>query len=94
MRAGQGDMFSQYGQLAPDGSSPGITWSEMGQGRMGGSPWEFRERYLENSPMYQLDRIQIARLLEARYAFCRSLAEREADFFFADFAERLKRAAA
>ena len=42
----------------------------------------------------QLDRIQIARLLEARYAFCRSRAEREADFFFADFAERLKRAAA
>jgi len=41
----------------------------------------------------QLDRMQIARLLEAHYGFCRSRAEREADSFFAEFAERLKRAA-
>ena len=41
----------------------------------------------------QPDRMQIARLLEARYGFCGSRAEREADSFFAEFAERLKRAA-
>ena len=58
MRAGLGDLIGGYGQLSPDGTNYGLAWSESGQGRMGGSPWEFRERYLENSPIFYLDRVQ------------------------------------
>ena len=38
------------------------------------------------------DRAELARLLEARYGFCRDRAAREADSFFAEWAERLRRA--
>lgn len=30
---------------------------ESGQGNLGGTPWEYRERYLANSPIYFFDRI-------------------------------------
>ena len=63
MRAGMGDLISGYGQLSPDGTNYGLAWSESGQGRMGGSPWEFRERYLENSPIFYLDRVQTPLLI-------------------------------
>lgn len=63
MRAGLGDLISGYGQLSPDGTNYGLAWSESGQGRMGGSPWEFRERYLENSPIFYLDRVQTPLLI-------------------------------
>lgn len=57
MRAGTGNLIGGYGHLLPDGTNPGIAWSESGQGRMGGSPWEFRERYIENSPIFYIDRV-------------------------------------
>jgi dipeptidyl aminopeptidase/acylaminoacyl peptidase len=63
MRAGMGDLFGGYGQLAPDGTNYGLAWAESGQGRMGGSPWEFRERYLENSPIFYLDRVKTPLLI-------------------------------
>jgi dipeptidyl aminopeptidase/acylaminoacyl peptidase len=63
MRAGMGDMISQYGQLAPDGTNYGLAWAESGQGRMGGSPWEHRYRYLENSPFFYLDRVETPLLI-------------------------------
>jgi dipeptidyl aminopeptidase/acylaminoacyl peptidase len=63
MRAGMGDLVSGYGQLADDGTNYGLVWAETGQGRMGGSPWEFRERYLENSPFFYLDRVQTPLLI-------------------------------
>ena len=63
MRAGMGDLIGGYGQLAPDGTNYGLAWAESGQGRMGGSPWEFRERYLENSPIFYLDRVKTPLLI-------------------------------
>ena len=63
MRAGMGDLIGAYGQLAPDGTNYGLEWSESGQGRMGGSPWEFRERYLENSPIFYLNRVETPLLI-------------------------------
>ena len=36
---------------------------EQGQGRMGGSIWEFPERYIENSPLLRFDRIQTPLLI-------------------------------
>lgn len=63
MRAGMGDLIAGYGQLAPDGTNSGIDWSESGQGRMGGSPWEYPERYLANSPIFILDRVKTPLLI-------------------------------
>jgi dipeptidyl aminopeptidase/acylaminoacyl peptidase len=63
MRAGMGDLIAGYGQLAHDGTNYGLAWAESGQGRMGGSPWEYRERYLENSPVFYLDRVRTPLLI-------------------------------
>lgn len=41
----------------------GFSWAERGQGRMGGSLWERRQAYLDNSPYYALDRIATPILL-------------------------------
>lgn len=60
---GMSDLFSSYSVLAPDGMAYGVSWSENGQGNLGGSPWQYRERYLENSPFFYLDRTEAAVLL-------------------------------
>lgn len=39
------------------GETAGLSWMEEGQGRMGASPWVSRERYIDNSPFFFLDRI-------------------------------------
>ena len=57
MRGGFGDLGGLYGQLSLDGRSHNLPWVEEGQGSMGGSPWEVRERYVENSPLTYLDRV-------------------------------------
>src|SRR5207237_10812020 len=36
---------------------------EHGQGNLGGTPWEYRERYLANSPIYQFDQIETPLLI-------------------------------
>jgi len=59
---GFGDLIGAYGQLNPDGSSY-ATSREQGQELMGGTPWEFRDRYIENSPIFYLDRIETPVLL-------------------------------
>ena len=63
MSAGLGNLLGTYGQLADDGTNYGLPWSEQGQGRMGGSPWEFRSRYIENSPIAYLDRVRTPLLI-------------------------------
>jgi dipeptidyl aminopeptidase/acylaminoacyl peptidase len=40
-----------------------IGYYEQGQGNMGGSLWEQRERYVENSPIFHFDRIQTPLLI-------------------------------
>ena len=55
--AGIGNLTAAYGALGSDGSNYLQSWAESGQGRMGGSPWEYRDRYIENSPMFYLDRV-------------------------------------
>lgn len=54
---GAGDLVAQYGQMNKDGSAFGTSVTERGQGLMGGTPWEFRDRYVENSPLFFLDRV-------------------------------------
>lgn len=60
---GFSNLFSQYSTMRDDGSAIGINWSERDQGRMGGHPWQFRDRYLENSPFFFLDKVTTPVLL-------------------------------
>lgn len=60
---GAGDLIGQYGQMNRDGSAFGTSITEKGQGLIGGTPWEFRDRYIENSPIFFLDRVNTALLI-------------------------------
>jgi dipeptidyl aminopeptidase/acylaminoacyl peptidase len=60
---GFSNLFSQYGEMREDGSAVGIGWTEHDQGRMPGTPWELRDRYIENSPFFFLDRVRTPVLL-------------------------------
>ncbi|MDE1175710.1 MAG: prolyl oligopeptidase family serine peptidase [Edaphobacter sp.] len=61
--AGVGNMFSMYGGMTADGDAWAMEWAEQGQGAMGGTPWQFRDRYLENSPTFYLDKVTTPLLL-------------------------------
>ena len=41
----------------------GATWADSGQGKMGATVWERRDRYIENSPYFYLDRVTTPLLL-------------------------------
>jgi len=60
---GFSNLFSQYSAMRDDGSAVGINWSERDQGKMGGHPWQFRDRFLENSPFFFLDKVTTPVLL-------------------------------
>jgi dipeptidyl aminopeptidase/acylaminoacyl peptidase len=62
-RGAQGDLISTYGLMNPEGYPTLVAWAEYGQGRMGGTPWQFRDRYIDNSPVFFLDRVQTPLLL-------------------------------
>ena len=63
MIAGFGDLFALYSEMASDGSAFGIGVIEDGQGKMRGTPWEFRQRYIENSPVFYLDQMKAPLLI-------------------------------
>jgi len=54
---GTGSLLSEYGEMDKDGTAFGVSHVEQGQGLMGGTPWQFRDRYIENSPYFYLDRV-------------------------------------
>lgn len=52
------NMFSAYGGIRwESGVERAIVNYERGQSRIGGSIWEYPERYEENSPLFRLDRV-------------------------------------
>jgi dipeptidyl aminopeptidase/acylaminoacyl peptidase len=55
---GMGDLFGLYGAMDQDGSAYGTSNLEHGQDALGGSPWEVRETYVENSPFFYLSRVE------------------------------------
>lgn len=61
--ASQGNMFGMHSQLEHSGLFGRAVVVERGQGRMGGSPWEQHQRYVENSPYFLLDRVTTPLLL-------------------------------
>lgn len=60
--ASHGDMAGMFGRLPLDGTSR-TRWAVSGQGRMGATPWEDPTAYVENSPLFRLDRIRAPLLL-------------------------------
>lgn len=60
---GYGSMLGAYGQMDGDGTAFLQSTSEQGQGLMGGTPWEFRDRYIENSPFFYFDRVDTPLLI-------------------------------
>jgi dipeptidyl aminopeptidase/acylaminoacyl peptidase len=61
--SGLGDLVSGYGAMRKDGTAFGISIEEQGVGSMGGTPWEVRDRYIANSPVYYFDRIKTPLLM-------------------------------
>lgn len=60
---GFGDLIGYYGEMDIDGSAYGTAITETGQGLMGGEPWKYRDRYVENSPVFYLDRVETPLLI-------------------------------
>jgi dipeptidyl aminopeptidase/acylaminoacyl peptidase len=61
--AGPSDLISFYGEMWDTGDATAIGWAETGQGKMGGTPWQYRDRYIENSPLFYLDRVKTPLLI-------------------------------
>ncbi|HEY3929101.1 MAG TPA: prolyl oligopeptidase family serine peptidase [Candidatus Koribacter sp.] len=58
------DLFMGYSAFL-NGTSGGEGYYEEGQGGMKGDPWDLKERYWENSPMFFLEKIQTPLMLES-----------------------------
>jgi dipeptidyl aminopeptidase/acylaminoacyl peptidase len=63
MDVGFGNLTTMYGAMLKSGASRGVSWAEEGQGRMGGPPWQFPERYVQNSPVFYLNKIETPLLI-------------------------------
>jgi len=61
-RGGYGNSIGFYSQMARDGSSWAVNYAEQYQ-NMGGPPWRFPNKYIEDSPLFYLDRVQTPLLL-------------------------------
>lgn len=56
IRGGFSDLISTYTDLRPDGTNYGLP--QLESRIIGGSPWEVWDRYVENSPIHYLNRIE------------------------------------
>ena len=65
MNAGYGDLAAMYGQMGYDGSGGWIPWLERLGGSMGAPPWEEPLRYVQNSPVFYLDRSDTPLIVQA-----------------------------
>ena len=57
------NMTSAYGGIRWESGNSRTGQYEHGQSRIGGSPWEFPERFIENSPLFYADRVQTPLLI-------------------------------
>jgi dipeptidyl aminopeptidase/acylaminoacyl peptidase len=72
------DRIFQYSNLRSDGSSISVLVDE---GQLGGTPWERRDRYIENSPIFYLDRVETP-LLIVQGTRDTAVPDRESDMIF------------
>ena len=61
--AGTVNLTSFYGALSDAGDTTWLGWCESGQARLGGSLWENRDAYIENSSLFYLDHVTTPLLL-------------------------------
>ena len=61
--AGVSDLLAEYTSMNATGEGFGIGWLESGQGGISGTPWQYRNAFIENSPLFYLDRVQTPLLL-------------------------------
>ena len=64
MNAGFGDLTGFYGAMV-GGMPAWIPWLEANGGAMGVPPWEAPQRYVDNSPIYQLHRLNTPLIVQA-----------------------------
>jgi dienelactone hydrolase len=62
--AGVSDLTSNYNSLRLGQGVSGQFHAEVSQGRMGGTLWEKKENYIENSPILNADRVKTPLLIE------------------------------
>lgn len=60
---GMGDLLSGYGAMDKNGAAFGTSIMEEGQGLIGATPWEALSKYIENSPVFFLDRVKTPLLI-------------------------------
>jgi dipeptidyl aminopeptidase/acylaminoacyl peptidase len=60
---GMGDLTADYGAMGSTGTALAVSILEHGQDAMGGPPWQYPLRYLENSPLFYLDRVETPLLM-------------------------------
>jgi len=65
MNAGFGNLSSFYGSMGEDGDGRWVSWLESGTGAMGGPPWQEPQRFVQNSPIFFLDRVETPLIMEA-----------------------------
>lgn len=67
MNAGFGDYTAFYGHMAADGTGTWHNWIESNRKRsgLGAAPWEEPLRFVQNSPIYYLDRITTPLIIQA-----------------------------
>jgi dipeptidyl aminopeptidase/acylaminoacyl peptidase len=62
--SGMADLIATYGEMDESGGAFAASFLEHGVvDGMGGTPWEVPNRYIENSPIYHLDRVSTPLLL-------------------------------
>lgn len=61
--SGVADLITGTYRMGKDGGDY-VDWGERGQGRMGGSLWQYRDRYIENSPLFYFDRVETPILIQ------------------------------
>jgi dipeptidyl aminopeptidase/acylaminoacyl peptidase len=57
------NMTSAYGGIRWESGNSRTSQYEFGQSRIGGSPWQYPTRYIENSPLFYADRVQTPLLM-------------------------------
>jgi len=57
------DLLAAYLEMSPDGTAGSTGYYEHGQGNMGGTPWDQKDRYHDNSPVFLFDQIDTPLLI-------------------------------
>jgi len=60
---GMADLVGFHGEMNKNGTTYGIGIVEQNLDAIGGTPWQFRDRYIENSPIFYFDRIETPLLI-------------------------------